>query len=52
MTLMCFKKSLVSRYIHRPRNLQQFCLAEFAATFVSNYKPEDKGDVAIASSGE
>ena len=40
-----FQKSLVSRYIHRPCNLQRLCLAEFAATFVSNYKPEDEGDV-------
>jgi len=40
-----FQKSLVSRYIHRPCNLQRLCLAEFAATFVANYKPEDEGDV-------
>ena len=33
-----FQKSLVSRYMHRPQNLQSMCLAEFAATFVTNYK--------------
>ena len=39
-----FQKSLVSRYVHRPYNLQHMCLAEFAATFVTNYKSEDDGD--------
>ena len=33
-----FQKSLVSRYMHRPQNLQSMCLAEFAATSVTNYK--------------
>ena len=45
MTLMCFKKAWLVRYVHRPCNLQHLCLAEFAPTFVANYKPEDEGDV-------
>ena len=36
-----FQKSLIDRYMHRPRELQSMCLAEFAATFVANYQPKD-----------
>ena len=32
-----FHKSLIDRYQHRPRELHDMCLAEFAATFVTNY---------------
>ena len=33
-----FQKSLIDRYQHRPQELQSMCLAEFAATFVTNYQ--------------
>ena len=36
-----FCKSLVDRYQHRPQQLQSMCLAEFAATYANNYKPQD-----------
>ena len=36
-----FQKSLIDRYQHRPRELQSMCLAEFAATFVTNYHCKD-----------
>ena len=36
-----FQKSLVERYQHRPRHLQNMCLAEFGATFAVVYKPSD-----------
>ena len=36
-----FNKSLIDRYQHRPRELQSMCLAEFAATFVTNYRHDD-----------
>ena len=32
-----FQKSLIDRYQHRP-HLQSMCLAEFAATYVTNYQ--------------
>lgn len=32
-----FQKSLIDRYQHRPQHLQSICLAEFAATFATNY---------------
>ena len=35
-----FQKSLINRYEHRPHELQSMCLAEFAATFVTNYRPK------------
>ena len=31
-----FQKSLIDRYQHRPRQIQSMCLAEFAATYVTN----------------
>ena len=36
-----FQKSLIDRYQHRPQELQSMCLAEFAATFVTNYHCKD-----------
>ena len=39
-----FNKSLIDRYQHRPRELQSMCLAEFAATFVTNYKHNDNSE--------
>ena len=36
-----FHKSLIDRYQHRPRELHDMCLAEFAATFVTNYRSDD-----------
>ena len=33
-----FQKSLIDRYQHRPQHLQSMCLAEFAATYVTNYQ--------------
>ena len=36
-----FQKSLIDRYQHRPQQLSSMCLAEFAATYVTNYKPDD-----------
>ena len=35
-----FHKSLIDRYQHRPRELHSMCLAEFAATYVTNYHNE------------
>ena len=36
-----FHKSLIDRYQHRPRELHDMCIAEFAATFVTNYRSDD-----------
>ena len=36
-----FQKYLIDRYQHRPQQLASMCLAEFAATYVTNYKPDD-----------
>ena len=36
-----FHKSLIDRYTHRPRELHDMCLAEFAATFVTNYRSDE-----------
>ena len=36
-----FQKSLIDRYQHRPQQLNSMCLAEFAATYVVDYKPVD-----------
>lgn len=47
-----FQKNLVGRYMHRPRDLQSMCLAEIAATFVANYKPDDESDVFPPSESE
>ena len=40
-----FQKSLIERYQHRPHSLSDMCLAEFAATYVTNYKPDNMCDV-------
>ena len=37
-----FQKSLIDRYQHRPLQLQSMCLAEFAATYTTDYK-QDSG---------
>ena len=39
-----FQKSLIDRYQHRPREIQSMCLAEFAATYVTNYKHNDDSE--------
>ena len=39
-----FQKSLIDRYQHRPQDIQSMCLAEFTATYVTNYQKEDDGD--------
>ena len=36
-----FQKSLIDRYQNRQQKLQSMCLAEFAATFVTNYNSKD-----------
>ena len=36
-----FQKSLIDRYQHRPLELQSMCLAEFAATYVTDYRQRD-----------
>ena len=36
-----FQKSLIDRHQHRPTQLQSMCLAEFAATYVTNYQHTD-----------
>ena len=36
-----FLKNLLDRYQHRPQEVQAMCLAEFAATFATDYKPKD-----------
>ncbi len=36
-----FQKSLIDRYEHRPQELRSMCLAEFAATFVTDYRHKD-----------
>ena len=36
-----FHKSLLERYQHRPRTLDQMCLAEFAANYVTSYQADD-----------
>ena len=39
-----FQKSLIDRYQHRPREIQSMCLAEFAATHVTNYQHRDDSE--------
>ena len=34
-------KNLLDRYQHRPQEVQAMCLAEFAGTFLPDYKPKD-----------
>ena len=36
-----FQKSLIDRYQHRPAQLSNTCLAEFAATYSTDYKPKE-----------
>ena len=42
-----FHKSLIDRYQHRPQSLSLMCLAEFAATYASGYKPDDSKSDAL-----
>ena len=42
-----FQKSLIDRYQHRPRDLNSMSLAEFAATFVTDYKHSDNSDCDV-----
>ena len=46
-----FQKNLIDGYQHRPRELQFMCLAEFAATYVTNYQHSDNSecDALLAS---
>ena len=47
-----FQKSLIDRYQHRPRELQSMCLAEFAATYVTNYQHKNDSECdALPASG-
>ena len=39
-----FQKSLIDRYQHRPQELQKMCLAEFAATYATNYKRSEDSE--------
>ena len=39
-----FQKSLIDRYQHRPRQIQSMCLAEFAATYVTNYRHSEDSE--------
>ena len=39
-----FQKSLIDRYQHRPQVLRSMCLAEFAATYVTNYQQNDDSE--------
>ena len=39
-----FQKSLIDRYQYRPRQIQSMCLAEFAATYVTNYQHSDDSE--------
>ena len=39
-----FQKSLIDRYQHRPDELSSMSLAEFAATYVTNYQCKDDTD--------
>ena len=36
-----FQKSLIDRYQHRPAQLSNTCLLEFAATYSTDYKPKE-----------
>ena len=39
-----FCTNLIDRYQHRPQTLHSMCLAEFAATYVTNYHTDDDDD--------
>ena len=47
-----FQKSLIDRYQHRPQEIQSMCLAEFAATYITNYKKEDDGNALPTTESE
>lgn len=47
-----FQKSLIDRYQHRPHDLDSMCLADFAANYVTSYKPKDQSDVLPPSESE
>ena len=49
MTLM-YQKSLIDRYQHRPQELNSMCLAEFSATYVTNYQRDDSECDALPAS--
>ena len=44
-----FQKSLIDRYQHRPTELQSMCLAEFAATYVTDYQHKDTDNDVLPS---
>ena len=46
--MMVFQKSLIDRYQHRPQQLNSMCLADFAATYVVNYKSDSVCDALPA----
>ena len=37
-----FQKSLIDRYKHRPAQLRDMCLAEFATTYCTSYNTKDE----------
>ena len=48
-----FQKSLIERYQHRPPQLQSMCLAEFAATYIADYRQDsDSSDVLPPSDSD
>lgn len=47
-----FQKSLVDRYQHRPAQISNMCLAKFAATYCTDYKPKDDDVNNYALDGE
>ena len=48
-----FQKSLIEIYQHRPPQLQSMCLAEFAATYIADYRQDsDSSDVLRPSDSD
>ena len=47
-----FQKSLIDRYQHRPRQIQSMCLAEFAATYVTNYRHSEDSECDVLPASE
>ena len=39
-----FQKILIDRYQHRPHDLDSMCLVDFAANYVTSYKPKNQSD--------
>ena len=50
---LVFQKSLIDRHQHRPQQLQSMCLAEFAATYTTDYRQDnDSSDVLPPSDSD